>query len=52
MEPLFGVIESPNERIAEYDRRIEQIAKKFYPPVDFAQTGEGHWNTDCVDLNS
>ena len=29
--PLFQEIESLNERIAEYDQRIEQIAKKVYP---------------------
>jgi transposase len=33
LEPLFGEIESLNERIAEYDHRIEQIAKEVYPGV-------------------
>ena len=31
LDPLFGEIESLNHRIAEYDRRIEQIAKEVYP---------------------
>lgn len=31
--PLLGEIESLNERIAEYDRRIEQIAKEVHPEV-------------------
>jgi transposase len=33
LEPLLRGIESLNERIAEYDRRIEQIAKEVYPEV-------------------
>jgi transposase len=33
MDPLLGEIESLNERIAEYDRRIEQIAKQVHPEV-------------------
>ena len=33
LDPLLGEIESLNERIAEYDRRIEQIAKEVYPQV-------------------
>jgi len=31
--PLLGGIESLNERIQEYDKRIEQIAKEVYPEV-------------------
>jgi transposase len=31
LDPLLTEIESLNERIAEYDRRIEQIAKGVYP---------------------
>jgi transposase len=31
LEPLFREIESLNERIKEYDRRIEKIAKETYP---------------------
>ena len=33
LDPLLREIESLNERIAEYDRRIEQIAKEVYPQV-------------------
>jgi transposase len=33
LDPLLGEIESLNERIAEYDRRIEQIAKEDRPEV-------------------
>jgi transposase len=33
VEPLLREIESVNERIAEYDRRIEQIAKEVYPAM-------------------
>jgi prefoldin subunit 5 len=29
LDPLLREIESLNERIAEYNRRIEKIAKKF-----------------------
>lgn len=33
LEPLFGEIESLNERIAEYDRQIERIAKEVHPEI-------------------
>jgi transposase len=33
LDPLLGEIESLNERIAEYDRRIEQITTEVYPQV-------------------
>jgi transposase len=33
LEPLLGEIESLTARIAEYDTRIEQIAKEVYPEV-------------------
>jgi transposase len=33
LDPLLGEIESLTERIAEYDRRIEKIAKEVYPQV-------------------
>jgi len=33
LDPLLGEIESLNERIAEYGRRIEQIATEAYPQV-------------------
>ncbi len=29
LDPLFGEIKSLNEQIAEYDRKIEQIAKEL-----------------------
>jgi hypothetical protein len=45
LEPLLQEIESLNERIAEYDRRIEQIAKEAHPEVALLQ--QGSRNTDC-----
>ena len=33
LDPLLREIESLNERIAEYERRIEQIAKEVHPEV-------------------
>jgi transposase len=33
LDPLLREIESLNERIAEYDRRIEQIVKEVHPEV-------------------
>jgi transposase len=33
LDPLLAEIESLNERIKEYDRRIEQIAKEVHPEV-------------------
>jgi len=41
LDPLFGEIESLNERIAEYDRRIEQIAKEVYPQVALLKQVKG-----------
>ena len=41
LDPLFGEIESLNERIAEYDRRIEQIAKEVYPQVALPKQVKG-----------
>src|SRR6266699_1263383 len=41
LDPLLGEIESLNERIAEYDRRIEQIAKEVYPQVALLQQVKG-----------
>jgi len=35
LDPLLGGIASLNERIAEYDRRIEQIAKEFTPKLPY-----------------
>ena len=36
LEPLVGEVESLNERIREYDRRIEQMSKKTYPETALA----------------
>lgn len=41
LEPLLAEIESLNERIAEYDRRIEQIAKETHPEVALLQQVKG-----------
>src|SRR5467141_2988765 len=41
LEPLLQEIESLNERIAEYDRRIEQIAKEAHPEVALLQQVKG-----------
>jgi transposase len=41
LEPLLREVESLNERIKEYDRRIEQIAKKDYPEVELLQQVKG-----------
>jgi transposase len=41
LHPLFGEIESLNERIAEYDRKIEQIAKEVYPQVALLKQVKG-----------
>ena len=37
LEPLLAEVESLNERIKEYDRRLEQIAKEVYPEVSLLQ---------------
>jgi hypothetical protein len=41
LDPLFGEIESLSERIAEYDRRIEQMAKEVYPQVTLLKQVKG-----------
>src|SRR5258705_5069627 len=43
LEPLLREVESLNERIQEYDQRMEKIAKKVYPEVALLQqvTGVG-----------
>jgi hypothetical protein len=35
--PLFREIESLNERIKQYDERMEKIAKEVYPEVFLLQ---------------
>jgi transposase len=41
LEPLLAEMESLNARIAEYDRRIEQIAKEIYPQVALLKQVKG-----------
>jgi transposase len=41
LEPLLKEIESLNDRIDEYDRRIEQIAKEVYPQVALLKQVKG-----------
>src|SRR6266478_383531 len=39
--PLFKEIESLNERVKEYDQRIEKIAKEVYPEVSLLKQVKG-----------
>ena len=41
IEPLLREVESLNERIREYDQRIEQIAKEVYPEVALLKQVKG-----------
>ena len=41
VEPLLQEVESLNERIGEYDQRIEQIAKEVYPEVALLKQVKG-----------
>jgi len=41
LDPLLAEVESLNERIAEYDRRIEQIAKEVHPEVALLRQVKG-----------
>ena len=41
LEPLLEEVESLNERIKEYDRRIEEIAKEVYPEVALLKQVKG-----------
>lgn len=41
LDPLLAEIESLNERIAEYDRRVEQIAKEVHPEVALLRQVKG-----------
>jgi transposase len=41
LEPLLAEVESLNQRIADYDRRIEQIAKEAHPEVALLQQVKG-----------
>jgi len=41
LEPLLAEVESLNQRIAQYDRRIEQIAKEVHPEVALLKQVKG-----------
>jgi transposase len=41
LEPLLAEVASLNQRIAEYDRRIEQIAKQVHPEVALLKQVKG-----------
>jgi transposase len=41
LEPLLSEVESLNERIDEYDRRIQQIAEEVYPETALLQQVKG-----------
>src|ERR1700726_167145 len=41
LEPLLAEVESLNQRIAEYDRRIEQMAKEVHPEVSLLKQVKG-----------
>ncbi len=41
LEPLLAEVESLNQRITEYDRRIEQIAKDVHPEVALLKQVKG-----------
>jgi transposase len=41
LDPLLAEIESLNERIAEYDRRIEKLAKEVYPEAALLRQVKG-----------
>ena len=41
LEPLLRQVESLNERIQEYDERMEKIAKEVYPEVSLLQQVKG-----------
>jgi len=41
LDPLLGEVESLNERIKEYDRRIEKMAKETYPETTLLKQVKG-----------
>jgi hypothetical protein len=43
---VLAAIESLSQRIYEYNQQIEKIARKSYPQVAAAGTGEGSGNAD------
>jgi transposase len=44
LEPLLREVESLNERIKEYDRRIEEMAKETYPEIALLKQVKGVGN--------
>jgi hypothetical protein len=50
LEPLLREVESLNERIKEYDERMEKIAKEVYPEVSLLKQVKGGRNADRADL--
>ena len=44
LEPLLREVESLNERIKEYDRRIDEMAKEAYPEVALLKQVKGVGN--------
>src|SRR5277367_5199304 len=50
LEPLLNEIESLNERIKEYDARMEKIARESYPQVALLKQVKGCRNADRTDL--
>ncbi len=50
VEPLLQEVESLNERIGEYDQRIETNRQRGVSRSGLAQTSEGCGNTDRADL--
>ena len=52
LEPLLAEVASLNQRIAEYDRRIEQIATRSAPRSGSAEASQRCGHTDRVDLRA
>ena len=52
LEPLMKEIESLNERIQEYEVRVEKIAKENYPHVELLKQVKGVGDADRSDLCS
>jgi len=50
LEPLLQEIDSLNEGIQEYDRRIAKMAKATYPEVELLKQSERCRRPDCYDL--
>jgi hypothetical protein len=50
LDPLLREIESLNERIKEYDRRIEQISQGSLSGSGAAATSKRRGDVDCVDV--